>query len=195
MEYHRFFHYVVLGTKALFCSTKKHLGQGESSGVIRPLDTWGSHAWLKASCLIQEETLATVPPQGVSVPFCSPSHIPLTCFCTHRFRELKLVLEKQSNVFLWKWAWSTMHCCFTAEKVQYQLKIKWRWAKEQSTLVGALLLGANRQSGGQKTKDKKCDIVPISSRYCKDMILLGLIQNLTNAHRKSVLLTSEFSGL
>lgn len=155
---------MILGTKGLFYRTKKPLGQGESSGVIRALNMWDSHAWLKPSCLTQDEALATEPPQGVSVPFCPPSHIALACFCTHRFSQLKLVLEKQSNVFLWRWSWSTIHHGFTAEKVQQQLKIKCRWTKEQTRLVGGLLLVANSQSGGQKTKAKKSDIVPISSR-------------------------------
>lgn len=135
-----------------------------------------------------------MPPQDASVPFYCPSYIPLACFCTHVFRELKLVLEKQSNVFLWKWAQSTIHHGFTgssaqtAEKAQEQLKIKCRWAEGQSRLVGALLLVANSKPGERRPK-LKCVTLLLSQAgvWCKNLILAGLIQNLP---QKSLLLGS-----
>lgn len=161
MESQRFFHYMILGTKALFYSAKKHLGQGGSSGVIRPSNMWDSHAWSKPSCFTQGEALAAMPPWGVSVPFCSPSHIILTCFCSHRFRELNLVLEKQSNVFLWKWSWSTiLHRWESPATAPDEMQVG-----KGATDCGVLVVVANSQSGGQKTKAKKCDIASISSRY------------------------------
>lgn len=172
MESQRFFHYMILGTKALFYSAKKHLGQGGSSGVIRPSNMWDSHAWSKPSCFTQGEALAAMPPWGVSVPFCSPSHIILTCFCSHRFTEHNLVLEKQSNVFLWKWSWWPSS---TAEKVQQQLQIKCRWAKGQ-WIVGILLWWQTASLGGREPKLKSVTLLLSQADiWCKDLILSGLI--------------------
>lgn len=53
----------------------------------------------------------------------------------------------------------------TAEKAQEQVGYKRRCEKGQSSSMGVSWLVATSTSVGQKTNDKKGDIVPTSSRY------------------------------